>query len=567
MARQAADVCGLKALLQQERVQTNPGKEVLTSMDGCSLWLQSVTVAPLVLVCADLDRLKALMEQEVGSRQGAKDDLPQLWAAKLEAMEVQLQGQVKVLASEMKAATESGAEVKTQEQLRQNHAELKQQLQHFSDACLAAVTQPREARSQQHTDVVAKPALHQCAAAAQEAEKHERMVLAEHALQVAEQVPAAADMPGRQNAQLAATQRAAATAQTATQISKMVAAVMEPLREQVESLTNRLAEAEPNLARSSEARHMHARRPVAAQVALPSEALQQEVAAQVAAATWPLREQGQLAEAQAKIASLSEACLGAQQPTPEHPDTVDKIKTLEAAVAHFWGDAASRRDAAAVAEKRVAAGTEALEREVAAQIKTSKHQAEDIHILQGQITDVWQGLDSRLAAVEADCERWREDEFDEEELQEELPEDEIEDYHKEDGARTEGTVSEEEPQDGNHPQQDGGAMGYHAPHSEDPAAGAGSGAAGSASRAEEAGLPEMAKAIHKAEQAASQQMAREVAMKQGTMQRMAHMPSQANLDEASLQQTMLESHPGKHSRRMALARPCRPSRRRCHHRR
>lgn len=51
-----------------------------------------------------------------------------------------------------------------------------------------------------------------------------------------------------------------------------------------------------------------------------------------------------------------------------------QIKTLEAAVAHFWGDAASRRDAAAVAEKRVAAGTEALEREVAAQIKTSKHQ-------------------------------------------------------------------------------------------------------------------------------------------------------------------------------------------------
>ena len=36
---------------------------MLTSMDGCSLWLQSVTVAPLVLVCADLDRLKALMEQ------------------------------------------------------------------------------------------------------------------------------------------------------------------------------------------------------------------------------------------------------------------------------------------------------------------------------------------------------------------------------------------------------------------------------------------------------------------------------------------------------------------------
>lgn len=32
--------------------------------------------------------------QEVGSRQGANDDLPQLWAAKLEAMEVQLQGQV-----------------------------------------------------------------------------------------------------------------------------------------------------------------------------------------------------------------------------------------------------------------------------------------------------------------------------------------------------------------------------------------------------------------------------------------------------------------------------------------
>ena len=139
---------------------------------------------------------------------------------------------------------------------------------------------------------------------------------------------------------------------------------------------------------------------VALQVALPSEALQQEVAAQVAAATWPLREQvglppdhflhvlvrlnqpkvcmlarlpasapplaatlspvmglsglppsslhdlpktgagwltccalqvvvlqGQLAEAQAKIASLSEACLRAQQPTPEHPDTVDKVSS------------------------------------------------------------------------------------------------------------------------------------------------------------------------------------------------------------------------------------------------
>ncbi len=35
--------------------------------------------------------------------------------------------------------------------------------------------------------------------------------------------------------------------------------------------------------------------------------------------------QGQLAEAQAKIASMSEACLGAQQPTAEHPDTVDKV--------------------------------------------------------------------------------------------------------------------------------------------------------------------------------------------------------------------------------------------------
>ena len=52
-------------------------------------------------------------------------------------------------------------------------------------------------------------------------------------LQVAEQVEAAADMPRRQNAQLVANQGAAATAQTASQISQMVAAVMEPLKEQV----------------------------------------------------------------------------------------------------------------------------------------------------------------------------------------------------------------------------------------------------------------------------------------------------------------------------------------------
>ena len=37
--------------------------------------------------------------------------------------------------------------------------------------------------------------------------------------------------------------------------------------------------------------------------------------------------QGQLAEAQAKIASLSEACLGAQQSTAEHPDNVEKVSS------------------------------------------------------------------------------------------------------------------------------------------------------------------------------------------------------------------------------------------------
>ena len=37
--------------------------------------------------------------------------------------------------------------------------------------------------------------------------------------------------------------------------------------------------------------------------------------------------QEQLAEAQAKIASMSEACLGAQQPTAEHSDTVNKVSS------------------------------------------------------------------------------------------------------------------------------------------------------------------------------------------------------------------------------------------------
>lgn len=60
-------------------------------------------------------------------------------------------------------ARKSGAEVKTQVQqhtaqlaaeLQQCKAGLEEQLQHISEACLAATTQPREARSQQHTDVV-----------------------------------------------------------------------------------------------------------------------------------------------------------------------------------------------------------------------------------------------------------------------------------------------------------------------------------------------------------------------------------------------------------------------------
>ena len=87
-----------------------------------------------------------------------------------------------MLASEMRAVTKSSAEVKTQvqqhsaqlaaelhlckagleEQLRQNHADLKQQLQHVSEACLAAVTQPQAARSQQHTDVVSTSVVSFC---------------------------------------------------------------------------------------------------------------------------------------------------------------------------------------------------------------------------------------------------------------------------------------------------------------------------------------------------------------------------------------------------------------------
>ena len=35
--------------------------------------------------------------------------------------------------------------------------------------------------------------------------------------------------------------------------------------------------------------------------------------------------QGQLSDAQARIASMSEARLGAQQPSAEHPDTVNKV--------------------------------------------------------------------------------------------------------------------------------------------------------------------------------------------------------------------------------------------------
>ena len=35
--------------------------------------------------------------------------------------------------------------------------------------------------------------------------------------------------------------------------------------------------------------------------------------------------QGQLAEAQARSASMLEARLGAQQPTAEHPDTVNRV--------------------------------------------------------------------------------------------------------------------------------------------------------------------------------------------------------------------------------------------------
>ena len=57
-----------------------------------------------------------------------------------------------------------------------------------------------------------------------------------HVLQVAEQVDAAPEVSLRHNAQLVANQRAAATAQTASQISQMVAAVMEPLKEQVRPL-------------------------------------------------------------------------------------------------------------------------------------------------------------------------------------------------------------------------------------------------------------------------------------------------------------------------------------------
>ncbi len=80
--------------------------------------------------------------------------------------------------------------------------------------------------------------MHQGAFTMQEAEEHEKTASAEHALQVAEWVEAAADMPERHGAQLAATQRAAATGQTASEISKMVAAVMEPLKEQVRPLPN-----------------------------------------------------------------------------------------------------------------------------------------------------------------------------------------------------------------------------------------------------------------------------------------------------------------------------------------
>ena len=51
-----------------------------------------------------------------------------------------------------------------------------------------------------------------------------------------------------------------------------------------------------------------------------------------------------------------------------------QIKTLEAALAQLWYDAASRQEAAAVAEERLAAETETLKREAAAKNKALEQQ-------------------------------------------------------------------------------------------------------------------------------------------------------------------------------------------------
>ena len=91
-----------------------------------------------------------------------------------------------MLASGMEAATESRAEIKTQvqrhsdqlaaelqrckggleeqleEQLRQHHADLRQQLQHVPEACLAAIAQQREAWSQQLTGMVSTSVASSC---------------------------------------------------------------------------------------------------------------------------------------------------------------------------------------------------------------------------------------------------------------------------------------------------------------------------------------------------------------------------------------------------------------------
>ena len=107
---------------------------------------------------AKLAAQKHTADKQVAALRGQLQEQGQQAASlklQMEVLSQQAERQVAGLSAQLQASQH-------QAEARQNHADLKQQLQHISEACLAATMQPRAARSPQHIDVVSSPVVSSC---------------------------------------------------------------------------------------------------------------------------------------------------------------------------------------------------------------------------------------------------------------------------------------------------------------------------------------------------------------------------------------------------------------------